>query len=150
MSLIPGIRSAVRLAANQTFTSNATLATLTGFSMPVAAGAVVIWDFSCLVTLGATGGLRFQPTTPAGGSINGYVYLRDTVTPATITANITALNTAFTNALAVAGTHQLRSRGTFVNGVTAGTFALQVAQNTVDVLTATFLAGANCNYIQVN
>ena len=68
------------------------------------------------------------------------IVLQNTVAPSTTLASQNA-SAAFTNALANAGTHWLEVNLTVVNGATAGTVDLQMAQNTVDVLTLTVLAG---------
>jgi len=136
-----GIRTTFVLAANAVITSNATLATLTGMSSPIAANQTQQIKAWIPFTVGATGGIRFQLVVPAGGTIFVATFnLRDNVTPATITA-IQVASAAFTNALAVAGTHWLEIEATIVNGLTAGNVLLQAAQNTVDVLSLTVLRG---------
>ena len=142
-----GIRTTFVLGANEVITNDATLNTLTGMSSPIAAGQTQ--QLRCWIpfTVGATGGIRFQLVVPAGGTIFLATFnLRDNVTPATITA-IQVASAAFTNALAVAGTHWLEIIATVVNGLTAGNVALQAAQNTVDALSLTVLRGSSMNVV---
>lgn len=144
-----GIRTVYVLGANVTHTSDAVLATLTGMSSPIAVNETQ--HINCWVpfSVGATGGIRFQLAVPAGGTIFEATFnLRDNVTPATITA-IQNASAAFTNALAVAGTHWLEIVATIVNGATAGNVSLQAAQNTSDVLTMTVLRGATMKVIKL-
>ncbi|MES3018578.1 MAG: hypothetical protein V4721_12395 [Bacteroidota bacterium] len=98
-------------------------------------------------TLGATGGVRAIVVVPAGGTVfelTGILY--NTVAPATTLFEQQA-SAAFTNALANAGDHWLQIWATIVNGATAGTVDLQMAQNTSDVLTLTISRGGTLDVI---
>lgn len=140
MNTYTGIRTLAQIAADVVITSNATLASL-GLVSPIAANQTQNLRYWLPFSVGATGGVRFQVAVPAGGTaFIASIYLRDTVTPATITAIQTA-SAAFTNALAVAGTHWIEINVTVVNGATAGNVDLQGAQNTVDVNSLTILQG---------
>jgi hypothetical protein len=100
-------------------------------------------------SLGATGGVRALVTVPAGGTIyEATIKLFDGVTTALIIAERQAA-TVFTNALAVAGDHWLEIELTVVNGTTAGDVTLQMAQNTVDVLTLTVKRGASLEVVKL-
>lgn len=137
-----GIRNAYNLAANQLFTSNATLATITGFTQPVALGQIINLRGFILLTVGATGGIRFQISIPTGGtSFTQGLVLFNTVAPAVVSTAQTA-NTVITNALANAGNHLITFDTTFVVGSTAGNVAVQMAQNTSDALSLTILTGS--------
>ncbi len=144
-----GIRTVYVLGANVAIASDIIPNTLTGMSSPIAASQTQ--HIKCWIpfTVGATGGIRFNLTPPAGGTIFLATFnLRDNVTPATITAIQTA-SADFANALAVAGTHWLEITATIVNGLTAGNVELQAAQNTSDVLTMTVLRGAAMKVVTV-
>lgn len=140
MNTYQGIRTLAQINADIPVTNSAALASV-GLVSPIAANAMQHLTFWIPFTVGATGGLRAQVVVPAGGAIFlATFYLRDTVTPGTITALQTA-SAAFTNALAVAGTHWLEIKVTVVNGATAGNVDLQMAQNTADANTLTIKRG---------
>lgn len=131
-----GIRTCFTKTANQLFTSNATLATI-GLLSAIAANQKQRLRIWIPFTVGATGGIRLQIIVPAGGTIfEATIRLQDTVTPAQVVAEQQA-SAAFTNALAVAGDHWLQVDALIENGVTAGSVDVQMAQNTVDVLSLT-------------
>ncbi len=141
-----GIRNTFRLAANQT-SASATLADLTGFSLNVTVGQKVHVRGCLMVTVGATGGIRLQVVPSAAAtSFNLAIQLNNTVAPSTATAAQTS-SAAFTNALANAGTHFVWFEGDIVPSAT-GTIKLQVAQNTTDALTASWLLGSFMETIQ--
>lgn len=136
-----GIRTAFITTVNVAFTSNATLATV-GLTSPIAAGQTQRFRAWIPFSVGATGGVRAQVVVPAGGTIFLATFkLFNTVAPSLSTASQVA-SAAFVNALANAGTHWLEIDGTIVNGATAGNIDIQLAQNTVDVLTMTVLRGS--------
>lgn len=134
---------------DQLFTSNVVLASLllgdsdtapTGIR--VAIGQTVKVKYWVKFTVGATGGIRLQLVVPAGGTIfSATIRLNNTVAPSSTIATQQA-SAVFTNALANAGTHWIEVEAVIVNGATAGTIDLQMAQNTSDALTLTILRGA--------
>lgn len=112
------------------------------FQIALRAGDRIAWEVIALFTLGATGGFRFLADAPAVvTTYNMQAQVVDLTTPATFNFGQVA-EAAVANASAVAGTYNLRARGSVVNGATAGVFAFQFAQNTSDVLPITVLAGA--------
>jgi hypothetical protein len=125
-----GIRNFYKVAAaGVTVSASVTLVT-TGLTSPIAAGQTQHIHAWIPFTVGATGGVRFQIVTPsATTSYEATFILYDTITPA-ITTAIQSSNTAFTNALAQAGSHFIRIEATVVNGVNAGNLDIQVACNT--------------------
>lgn len=140
MNTIPGLRTMARITADIPIASSIALQSV-GLVSPIAANQTQHLTYWIPLSVGATGGIRAQVVVPAGGTaFIASFYLRDTVTPGTITAIQTA-SAAFTNALAVAGTHWLEIKVTVINGATAGNVDLQMAQNTSDVLTLTIKAG---------
>lgn len=146
MNTIPGLRTQAQIVADIPIASSAALQSV-GLVSPIGANQVQHLTYWIPFSVGATGGIRAQVVVPAGGAIFlATFYLRDTVTPGTITALQTA-SAAFTNALAVAGTHWLEIKVTVVNGATAGNVDLQMAQNTSDVLTMTVKRGG---FLEVN
>lgn len=140
--LMPGIKNSYLKIANQLFTSNITPASI-GLASPIAASQRQHIKYWVPVTVGATGGLRAQILVPAGGTaFIASITLNNTVAPAQVIASQTS-SAAFTNALANAGTHWLEIEVSVLNGTTAGTVDLVMAQNTSDALSLTVLAGAN-------
>jgi len=96
-----GIKRSYVLGADQVFASDA-LATIPSFTVPVLNGQTITGRLLLLATVGATGGLRAQLTSP--GSAN-YAVKYQLSTGATAVANSSILaQAAFTNALASAGT----------------------------------------------
>lgn len=142
---IIGIKTSAIVTAAVAFTSNVTLATV-GLIADIAAGQTVKGRWWIPFSVGATGGVRCQLVVPAGGTIfNATIKLFNTVAPSLTTA-AQAASAAFTNAAANAGTHWLEVEATIVNGATAGTIDLQMAQNTSDVLTMTVLRGGFADF----
>lgn len=142
MNTYPGLRTMANIAADIVVTNSAALASV-GLVSPIAANATQHLTYWIPITVGATGGIRAQVVVPAAGTaFIATFYLRDTVTPGTVTAEQTA-SAAFTNALAVAGNHWLEIKVTVVNGANAGTVDLQMAQNTADANSLTILRGGN-------
>lgn len=138
-----------RIAANIAIASNNTPASV-GLVSPIAANQTQHLTYWIPFSLGATGGLKAQVSVPAGGTaFIATFYLRDTVTPGTITAEQTA-SAVFSNALAVAGNHWLEIKVTVVNGATPGNVDLLMSQNTVDVLTLTILQGGTVEVQKFN
>jgi hypothetical protein len=142
MSLIPGIRSAAYSNANQVVTNSAALVTQTGFTFDIGTNQAVGYQWYIPFSVGASGGVRLQVTSPLLSTINNQVFLLDCVTPFIYGSVVTAINTPYTNALAVAGTHFFRISGVVTSTVNAGTVSFQFAQNTADANSLTFLAGA--------
>jgi len=134
-----GIRNFFRLAADQVITSNAVLANLTGFVIPVAVGQIVSGRVRGVFDVGATGGVQMQLVRPGAGDVNVNLILANTVTPATI-FGVNLTGALFTNALAVAGTHFFDLEFSAVIA-TAGNLSFQMAQATSDVLSLTVQQG---------
>lgn len=91
---------------------------------------------------GTASGFKIGFVTPA--SITGIVWSRFLYTSlgtAVFGAVQTTVNN-YANALATAANHNFRAYGTIMNGVNAGAFAVQFAQNTADAAAATLLAGS--------
>lgn len=145
-----GIKTFYSVAANVTFTTNVTLATV-GLTTAIAAGQRLKFRAWVPITVGATGGVRYEVIGSAGVVITGgfieTIKLFNTVAPSLTTSALTA-NAAFTNALANAGTHWLEIEGDFTNSGTAGTLDLQFAQNTSDANTLTVLKGGTMDVTQ--
>lgn len=146
--MLIGIRNFNIKTAATVFTSNLTPATI-GLASPIAANQTqkLVWWIP--FTVGATGGVRAIIVVPAGGTLfRSTIELFNTVLPGITTAT-QAASAAFTNALANAGTHWLRIEATIVNGATAGSVDLQMAQNTSDALSLTVLQGGTCDIVKL-
>jgi hypothetical protein len=135
-----GIDNNYAIAADIVRTSSAALVTTT-LSSPIAANQRQHIKFWIKVTVGATGGVRFQVVVPAGGVLFSLTLrLNNTVAPAMVLAEQQA-TAAFTNALANAGTHWIEGDATIINGTTPGAVDIQMGQNTSDALSLTILRG---------
>jgi hypothetical protein len=137
-----GNRLVFRLSAAQAVTSSTALVDATGLTTSIAANQILHARFYLPFSVGAAGGLKFQIVGPAGpANISTGIYLFDTVTPAVISGQQTT-STPFANALAVAGSHFAIVECDWKNGATAGSFGLQIAQNSSNGTPFTLLAGA--------
>jgi hypothetical protein len=97
------------------------------------------------LSVGATGGIRFQIAVPAAGTLfTDSFRINNTVAPAQ-TIGVQQSSAVVTNALANAGTHWVEITATITNGANAGTVDLQMAQNTSDALTLTILLGSDAD-----
>lgn len=133
------------LAADLAMTSNATLATLTGFSWSVVAAGVYVFDVNLPATMTTNGGLAvaFKYTTATLTSIQVQTYAAtaaDNTTAVSTQSTTTTDQTKFFDSKTAAYT-LVTLRGSFVVNV-AGTVAVQVAQNTSHADTTTVLKGA--------
>lgn len=137
-----GIKNVFRLAATQSVTSSTALVTATGLSIPIAANQELHIRGCLVVTVGAAGGVAAQLTAPAAPTyyLNSW-QLNNTVAPSTATA-VQAAQATFGNALANAGTHFIWFEFHLVNGVTAGTVAVQFAQNSSNATACQLLRGS--------
>lgn len=134
-----GIRTVYKVAANVTFTSNVTLATV-GLLSALPANQKMKVRAWVPLSVGATGGIRFQLVLPAGATVISTSVINNTVAPSA-TAAVQTTSVAVTNALANAGNHWVYFEAYVENGATAGNLDLQFAQNTSDALTLTVLKG---------
>lgn len=133
------------LAANAAFTSNATAATLTGFSWTVVAGGTYVFEANLPATMTTNGGLtvNFKLTTATLTSIQYQSYA------STATDNSTAVSTQGTTTTDATKMFDSKTaaytlvalKGSFVVNA-GGTFALQACQNTSHADTTTVLLGA--------
>jgi len=139
MSIVLGQVVHARVAANVAIATSAALQTV-GLSVPIAANQKFKIRAWVKFSVGATGGVRSLVSVPASGNLLSVsTRLTDSVTPATIPS---VVNTVFTNALAVAGTHWLEIEAEIENGAIAGNVDVQLAQNTSDANTLTVLQGS--------
>ncbi len=140
------------LAADAAFTSNATLATLTGFSWTLTAGATYQFEINLPATMTTNGGLAvaLKYTTATAASIQVQTYA------ATASDNTTAVSTQSTTTTdatkyfdsKTAAYTLVTVKGTLIVG-TGGTVAVQVAQNTSHADTTTVLKGAYARFTRV-
>jgi hypothetical protein len=133
------------LAASLAMTTNAVLATLTGFSWSVVAGATYVFEVNLPATMSTNGGLAvaFKYTTATLTSIQVQTYAAtasDNTTAVSTQSTTTADQTKFFDSKAAAYT-LVTLKGSFVVNA-AGTVALQAAQNTSHSDTTTILLGA--------
>lgn len=139
-----GIENKYLHTASQTITGTVALANITGFSgIPIAAGQTALINVDIPFTLGATGGFRYNWlfTTAVPASNTAWYQVNEYTTPAVFGDTQTVL-ADFTNASAVAAEYRLQASLYVVNGATAGTFALQAAQNNAQATNFVLLPGA--------
>ena len=137
-----GNRLVFRLAVAQAVTNSTVLVDATGLSTSIAANQKVHIRFYLPFSVGAAGGLKFQIVGPAAPTnVQTGIVIFDTVTPAVISGQQTS-STAFSNALAVAGSHYGWVECDWNNGSTAGNIGLQIAQNSSNGTPFTLLQGA--------
>lgn len=139
------------LAATATTTTNV-LASLTGFSWSLVAGATYKFDVNLATTQTTNGGLTvaFKYTTATLTSIQLQTYQATAVDNATAISSQSTVTTDATkfidNKTAAFTTSQLR--GTLVV-LAAGTVAIQVAQNTTNSDTTSILLGSYAKFERV-
>lgn len=147
----PGIKSYVRLPADQAVAASATLVDLgTGlfsFSFQLPPNKVATLRAVLPFSVGATGGFRFQVTSSqtlvdystAWEAIDGV-----TASPGAQVALVLAASGPFANAWAVAGNHIMRLDGSFKGHATATAtvtiqFACNTAANAITILKGAFM-----------
>jgi len=144
--ITPGLRTIVTVgtagvAGDVVITSSATLQSV-GLIASIAKNARLRLRAWVPVTVGATGGVRFEAVA-ANNAVFSLYHLTlkffNTVAPS-LTYNSYATPTAFTNAAANAGTHFLEVDA-IVIASTAGAIDFQLAQNTSDSNSLTVLQG---------
>lgn len=140
------------LAANATFTTNSVLATLTGFSWPVVAGATYSFYVNLPATMTTNGGLSvaLKYTTATMTSIQAQTYAAtasDNTTAVSSQSTTTTDQTKFFDSKTAAYT-LVRLEGTFVVNA-GGTVAVQACQNTSNSDTTTILLGAYAELTRV-
>lgn len=136
-----GLRNYFKTAADVAITSNVVPATI-GLASPIAKNEVQHLRWWVPISVGATGGVRFQIITPAGISYFVASYNIVNTGAATEIRSVDVASAVVTNALANAGNDLICIEATIINGANAGSVDLQIAQNTSDVLTMTVLKGS--------
>lgn len=135
-----GIQNNYAVLADIPVASSTALVSST-LTSPVAAGQRQHIRAFIPFSVGAAGGVRLQIVVPAAGTLFiAGIKLINTVAPSITTAS-QAASAAFTNAAANAGTHWLEVEATILNGATAGSIDIQMAQNTSDLTPMTILEG---------
>lgn len=128
MPFQPGIHKINVLAADQSTNTDIVPDDVTGFSVPLSAGARIKWRVRGVFSTGATGGFRFLAhSTAAPTTYNAEFEVNDITTPATFDTALIA-EAAFTNASAVATNYRLLAEGELTANA-ATTFSFQFAQN---------------------
>lgn len=140
------------LAASAAFTSNATLASLTGFSWTLVAGGTYQFEVNLPATMTTNGGLSvaLKYTTATLTSIQAQTYAAtasDNTTGVSTQSTTTTDATKFFDSKTAAYT-LVTLKGTLVVNA-GGTVAVQVAQNTSHIDTTTVLLGAYAKFTKV-
>lgn len=138
-----GIANRFFKTADQTVTNSVALVNATDLSFAIGANQNVFCHYHLPMSLGATGGFRFLFSAPAAPTYyQGTFVVIDCTTANTLFAgSLTNIATAFTNAAAVAGPYVV-DISVVLENVTAGTLALQFAQNNAQATNTTILRGA--------
>lgn len=141
------------LAATQTYTSSTVLTTLTGFSWTLQGGATYVFDINLPCTMTTNGGLAvaLKYTTASAASIQ-LQYYQSTAADATTAAS--AQSTTTTDATRyvdnkTAAYILTTLKGSLVVGATAGSVAVQTAQNTSNTDTTSVLLGSYSRFTRV-
>jgi len=128
---------------------NSTLADVSGFTTPIAAGQKMKFRFYLPVNLvGAAGGVKFSVDVPAAPSVFVQTnILIDQTTATPVFFPLGAVGTIVTPGavgatLTVIGRHVVLIEGSIVNGTTAGNLKLQFAQNVTNATASELTAGA--------
>lgn len=144
-----GIRRFFRKTANQSVNASTVLVDLTDLSVPIAANQKARISFWVPFTVGATGGFKFQLTTPAAVvSFLASLQVVDgtAAAPGNEVATVQLASAAFANAWANVGSHYLLVECDIANGVNAGNITLQMACNSAaNGITA--IAGASADVV---
>lgn len=142
----PGIKTFVRLAADQSVPASTVLVDLgagtSAFSFTLKAGKVVNLFASLPFNVGATGGFKFQITasqTPQDYSVRYEAIDGVTASPGAQVASIIAAQAAFANPWAVAGNHLCDISASFKGHATLDAtvtiqFACNSAANAITIL----------------
>jgi len=142
-----GIRNFFQVLIDILVTNSAALVT-TGLTSPIAANESQKIRAWIPITVGATGGVRFQVVVPAGGAVFELTArLNNTVAPSSTLFEQQA-SAVMTNALANAGEHWIEIEAIIVNGATAGNVDIQAAQNTADALSLTISRGGSLDVVK--
>lgn len=119
------------LAADQAITSSTTLATITGFSFTMEANRTYGFHANVQFNLGGiVSGVKFGVSTPA--SPTNALYTIEVLNGTGLSVAAVGLSAGVAGALATTGLHTARLHGVIENGSTAGSLAMQFAQNTSD------------------
>lgn len=142
-----GIRNSFRKTATQTVTNSVAPVNITDLPFAIGASQRAKARWWIPFTLGATGGFRFLITTPAlPTSVTASYKVFDCTTANTFFAAVQTVLAAFTNASAVAGNY-IAEIELDINNVTAGTVALQFAQNNAQATNFDIQIGASCDVV---
>lgn len=143
MATQTGIRQIIVVAADQAITASTTLATITGFSVALAAGkSCKVRGWIPFTLAGTASGAKFQlvpPTTPTLFLMSWQLYNGASTGTLAAFADQTT-SAAFSNALANAANHLLTFEA-YVTANTAGNLLLQFAQLVSDAGAITVLKG---------
>ncbi len=143
-----------RKTADQSWTSNAVLADVTGMTFSIGANEVWQFDFYIFANGATTGDLKLAITTPTGatiiaGALGGMAQGTTSLVNADQHGILTASG-GFPNPYGMAGTAQanmIHVHGIVVNGANAGSITLQAAQQTSDATATTIMA--NSHYLAI-
>lgn len=113
--------------------SNTTLASISGFALPVEVGKTYIYTIALTCTGNASGGAKFGVTAPTAAFCVGQVQVDSTSTSTTSVATIAGGATAAAVEILATGTYKATAEGTF---------QIQAAQNASHASDSKVLAGS--------
>lgn len=135
-----GIKLVYSKTADSVFNLNAVQAAI-GLDSPVAANERQLIRYFVPITVGASGGVRWQIVVPAGGTLFIAIMQLNNGNNSAQNTYVQLTSAVITNALASAGNHWFWMDATVQNGVNAGTISLQMAQSTADANSLTVRDG---------
>lgn len=142
--MLKRLREWVAVALSANFTTTAATAQNTALTFQAAANEVWVIDVQLTVQCSGTGGVKFAIGTPAGATVEGWLYSSLAAITTLSYQRITAINT-----LSAVATHTVATtpggdkiRVTVTMGATPGAVTIQVASTTAGQTTTIFAGSA--------
>ncbi len=149
----PGIRTALTLANDETFTNDAVLRDIPGFTVklgPNQKGKVRLW---IMMYTGAAGGIKFLFNPIAGGPADYFQQVAIFTNDAAILVNNFVTNGPGVYGFplpSISGGIKIMQIEMYLTGSAAGTtYQLQMAQNTADFQQTSVIRGSSIEFLQL-
>lgn len=135
--------------ADQNVLNSTTLVNSTDLSLPIAANKTYYFRAVLMINNpGTTAGVKLAltgPASPTAVMLNG---LLENSTSGLLHQSVNGFATIIAGGIATTGIKYAILEGTVVNGVNAGSLAIQFAQNAVDAVNNTTLKAASVLFVQ--
>jgi len=144
-----GIRTFFKKTGTQAVAASTALVSVSGLTVPIAAGQTKSVKYWIPFSVGATGGFKFNVAVPAAGTaytVSVFAFDGVTAAPGSQVGAVITANADVANAWAVAGNHMALIEAVIINGVTAGNIDLQFACNSA-ANAITILSGATADVV---